>query len=62
MSIQATTYEAIQAINKAATLPSADRAQRLIALLQIQRHIDGLVQKAKDENRSLNPVNQSTGD
>ena len=59
MSIQRTAQEAVQAINKVATLPAADRAQRLICLLQIQRHVDGLVQKHKEP---LNPVSQTTGD
>lgn len=62
MSIQRTAQEAVQAVNKVATLPAADRAQRLIAMLQIQRHVDGLVNKLKDEDRPLNPVSQRTGD
>jgi hypothetical protein len=62
VSIQRTAQEAVRAVNKVATLTAADRAQRLIAMLQIQRHVDGLVRKLKDEDQPLNPVSQRTGD
>lgn len=61
MSIQKAAYEAIQAVNKIETLPGAQPAQRLVAMLQLQRHIDGLVQKMKAA-APANPVSQTTGD
>jgi len=58
MSIQKAAYEAIQAVNKLESLPGVQPAQRLVALMQLQRHIEGLVRK----HTPANPVSQTTGD
>lgn len=48
MSIQRAAMEAVQAVNKVETMPGVTPAQKLIVLLSIERHVAGLVQKAKD--------------
>ena len=47
MSIATTVRDAVQAANKVAATPGAPPAQRLAALLQLQRHVTGLVESAK---------------
>ena len=48
MSIQRAAMEAVQAVNKVEAMPGVTPAQKLIVLMQLQRQLDGLVQKTKD--------------
>lgn len=48
MSIQRAAMEAVQAVNKVEAMPGVTPAQKLIVLMQLQRQVDGLVQKTKD--------------
>lgn len=49
MSIARAAHDAVNAVNKVATLPGTTPGQRLAMLLQLQRHVDGLVNKATGE-------------
>lgn len=60
MSIQRTTHEAVLAANAVADLEGAVHAQRLAALLQLRRHVDGLI--AKVQTDAGNPPRMDTGD
>ena len=60
MSAQRAAFDAVNAANKVATLPGAPPAQRLAMLLQLQRHVDGLVNKVTGEQG--NAPATSTGD
>jgi hypothetical protein len=48
MSIQRAAHDAVQALNKVEAMAGVQPAQKLITLLSLQRHVDGLVRKAKD--------------
>lgn len=50
MSIARATHEAVNAANKVEQTPGAPIAVRLSALLQLQRHVDGLVDKLRGES------------
>ncbi|WP_313495385.1 hypothetical protein [Pseudoxanthomonas mexicana] len=48
MSIQRAVHDAVQAVNKVEAMPGVAPAQKLIVLMQLQRQVDGLVQKTKE--------------
>lgn len=56
--------KACLAVNAVASTPGADCAQRLIALHQVARHVQGQITKLHEEDgrRGENPVSQSGGD
>lgn len=59
MGVLSTSQEAVQAANRVAQEPTA-HAQRLAALVQLQRHVEGLIAKVSAE--AGNPPASSTGD
>jgi hypothetical protein len=61
MSINRTAMEASLALNKVATAPGVGVDQRIAALAQVQRQLDGLMHKLKAEREALNPVSQAEG-
>lgn len=58
--------KAVLAINNVASTPGADIAQRLIALHQVERHVQGQIRAVSMEaggaQHGGNPVSQRTGD
>lgn len=48
MSIQRAAHDAVQALNKVEAMPGVTPAQKLLTLLALQRHANGLVEKAKE--------------
>lgn len=48
MSIQRAVHDAVQAVNKVEAMSGVAPAQKLIVLMQLQRQVDGLVQKTKE--------------
>lgn len=56
--------KAVLAVNAVASTPGADCAQRLRALHQVERHIQGQIKKLHEEDgrHGSNPVSQATGD
>lgn len=48
-TIQRAAHDAVNSANRVASLPGAVPAQRLAMLLQLQRHVEGLVRKAQTD-------------
>jgi hypothetical protein len=62
MNVQKLTMQAVLAANAVEAAVGADPATRYLCLRQLQRHVDGLVEKERDKSRPSNPVSQNTGD
>lgn len=60
-NVTAAAHKAILAINEVAGTPGAHPSQRLIALHQLERHVQGHIRKIHeaDGNRGANPISQA---
>jgi hypothetical protein len=59
MSLNRTAMEASLALNKVATAPGVGVDQRITALSQVQRQLDGLMVMLRAERESLNLLSQA---
>lgn len=60
-NVTAAAQKAVLAINEVASVAGAQPSQRLLALHQLERHVQGHIKKIHeaDGNRGTNPVSQA---